>query len=304
LKTFFVVNPQSASGRTGKRWLETNAKLVRGIGQTEHAFTTCPNDAIELTRRALRDGFDCVVAVGGDGTINEVVNGFFERGQPVNGHAAMAVLPLGTGGDFRRSFGWTPNLEHAIERLKGESTIQLDVGLLEYENHEGQTATRFFVNVCSLGVGGLVDQEVGRSKWLGGKLGFMFASMKALVKYSDQTVTFSADAGAPERTQITALSVANGKYFGGGMCVAPEAVPSDGVFDVTVWQGFGFSDFLLKSKALYSGSHVNLSGTRVFKCRSLEASSDQQVLLDVDGEQLGRLPCKIKILPGAIRLKT
>jgi len=102
---------------------------------------------------------------------------------------------------------------------------------------------------------------------------------------------------------ITTLSVANGRYFGGGMCVAPEAVPSDGFLDVTIWSGFGLSDFVLKSKALYSGSHTRLPGTRCLRCRTLEAESEQEVFLDADGEPVGKLPCKMSLISGAIQLK-
>ncbi len=124
-----------------------------------------------------------------------------------------------------------------------------------------------------------------------------------LLQYKDQKIRFTLDAGATEELGVTTVAVANGKYFGGGMCVAPEADPHDGLFDVTVWSGYGFSDFILKAKSLYNGSHVKLPGTRVLRCKTLSAVSNEEVLLDVDGEQPGRLPCRLTILPGAIRLK-
>jgi diacylglycerol kinase family enzyme len=150
----------------------------------------------------------------------------------------------------------------------------------------------------------VVDREVKASpKMLGGKMSFVWASLKALITYSDQKVRLSVDENPPEELRITAVSVANGKYFGGGMCVAPNAHPSDGLFDVTIWSGFGLADFVLKSKALYSGTHIRLPGTRCLRCKTLKGESDQEVLIDLDGEAVGRLPCRMTLLPQAIRLK-
>jgi diacylglycerol kinase family enzyme len=151
-----------------------------------------------------------------------------------------------------------------------------------------------------------VDREVNESsKALGGKLSFMFGSMKALLKYRDQKVRFRCDDTPAQMATVTAIAVANGRSFGGGMMVAPDADTSDGLFDVTIWSGYGLMDFAIKSKAIYDGSHVNFPGTRRLQCRRFEAESAEgsEVLLDVDGEQPGRLPCRMEILPGAIRLK-
>lgn len=304
MKAFFVVNPASANGQTGRQWLKISAELRRTLGDFGHAFTSAPMEAMHLTSGAIRDGHDCIVAVGGDGTLNEVVNGFFENGQAINPDAAVGIVPRGTGGDFRRTFGWGAELASAVGRLAQAGTAPLDVGKVEYTDHSGRPATRYFANICSFGASGLVDRKVNETtKLLGGKASFILGTVKALTSFKDQTVRLAADDGAPEQLQVTTVAVANGKYFGGGMCVAPEALPSDGWFDVTVWSGYGFSDFILKAKSLYDGSHVKLPGTRCFRCRTLTATSRQEVLLDVDGEQPGRLPCRLSILPSAIRLK-
>ncbi len=304
MKTFLVVNPQSANGQTGKRWVELSAKMGAALGEFGHAFTSGPMEAARLARKALEDGYECIVAVGGDGTVNEVVNGFFHEGKALNPNAALAVLPRGTGGDFKRTFGWDNELEPALNRLKTDRTEPFDVGLLEYTGHDGRPASRYFANICSFGVSGLVDQEVNRSsKAMGGKLSFMLGSVKALLKYSDRKVRFSLDGGPEQALDVTTFSVANGRYFGGGMLVAPEASTSDGQFDVTVWSGYGLMDFALKSKAIYDGSHIHLPGTRRFRCKALRAQSDAEVLLDVDGEQPGRLPCSMSVLPAPIRIK-
>jgi YegS/Rv2252/BmrU family lipid kinase len=299
-----VVNPRSANGQTGKRWLELAAQTRRRLGEFGYAFTEGPMDAAQLARKALHQGYRCIVAVGGDGTLNEVVNGFFENGKVIDPKAALGVIPRGTGGDFRRTFGWSLELDQALDRLAGESTQPFDVGLLDYTTPAGARQQRYFANICSFGVSGQVDAEANRAtKVLGGKLSFIIASVKALARYRDRTVRLSADGAAPETLAITTVAVANGRYFGGGMQVAPGADPADGLFDVTVWSGYRLTDFALKGKSLYDGSHIHSDRTRTFRCRQLRAESDEEVLLDVDGEQPGRLPCAMTVLPAAIRLK-
>jgi YegS/Rv2252/BmrU family lipid kinase len=304
MKTFFVVNPKSANGATGRRWGELAAQIARTLSDFGVEFTKGPMDAAHLARQAVKAGYDCVVAVGGDGTINEVVNGFFEGDKVLNPAVALGVLPRGTGGDFRKTFGWNLDFDAAVRRLKSPDTRPFDVGRLDFVGHDGSKQVRYFANICSFGVSGLVDDEVNRtSKALGGKLSFMWGSLKALTKYKDQVVNVSFDGRPTESLAITTLAVANGKFFGGGMKVAPEADVSDGLFDVTIWSGYGLTDFVLKSAAVYSGHHVKWKGTRTLRCREVVADSQEKVLIDCDGEQPGSLPCKMTILPAAIRLK-
>jgi YegS/Rv2252/BmrU family lipid kinase len=304
MRTFLVVNPQSAGGATGRRWPEIRAEVLRAVGDgAEHAFTERPMHAAALTAEALKSGFRRIVAVGGDGTLNEVVNGFFQDGTAVPADACLALVPRGTGGDFRRTFGLNGSLRESCQRLAGE-VRPLDVGRIRFTRPDGTPGTRYFVNVASFGVSGKVDQAVNSgSKALGGKVSFFIASVRTLLGWRDQKVRIRADGGAEESLAITTLAVANGQYFGGGMRVAPDADPSDGQFDVTIWSGYHLKDFALKSASVYDGSHVRWAGTRTLRCRRLEASSDEEVLLDVDGEQPGRLPATFELLPGALRIQ-
>ncbi|MDP2269841.1 MAG: diacylglycerol kinase family lipid kinase [Archangium sp.] len=304
MKTFFVVNPKSANGATGKRWAELAAGIARTLSDFGVEFTKQPLDAVHITRQALKSGYDCIVAVGGDGTINEVTNGFFEDGKVLNPNAALGVLPRGTGGDFRKTFDWDLDSDAAIRRLKTPDTRPFDVGRLDFLGHDGTQQTRYFANICSFGVSGLVDLEVNNtSKALGGTVSFMWGSLKAMRKYKDQRVRMTIDDKPLEEVMVTTLSVANGKFFGGGMKVAPDADVSDGLFDVVVWSGYGLTDFVVRSKGLYSGSHTTWKGTRIVRAKKLVAESDEKVLIDCDGEQPGTLPCTMTILPSAIRLK-
>ncbi len=304
LKTYLVVNPASANGATGKGFARI-ADAVRGaIGDFGHGFTRGPMEAAELARKALEDGYECVVAVGGDGTINEVVNGFFKEGRPVRPGAALGLIPRGTGGDFRKSFGWDLDLGKAVQRLQGDATKPLDVGLVEMVTAQGEPARRYFANIASAGVSGQVDEEANRSsKILGGKLSFAVASLKALMKYQDRRIRFSLDDGPATEVLATCLAVANGQYFGGGMWVAPGAQPDDGQFDITLWTGLGVGDFVLRSKSLYDGRHVDSPNTRRYKAKKVRIETEEEVLLDIDGEQPGRAPATFLIVPGVLRIK-
>jgi YegS/Rv2252/BmrU family lipid kinase len=291
VKTYFVVNPRSANGETGRRWPEYQARLGREIPDAAFGFTAGQMDAARLARQALKDG-----------TINEVTNGFFDGDKAVDSQAVLGVLPRGTGGDFRKTFDWDVDLDQNIARLARNQSKPFDVGHLEFTAHDGKPATRVFANICSFGVSGDIDAEVNKASKALGALAFSVGGVKALLKFSDPEVTVRFDGGAPERLKITMLAVANGKYFGGGMKVAPNADPCDGRFDITVWSGFGVKDFVLKQAMMRDGRHVELAGVRTRTCTTLEAHSDKTVLIDCDGEQPGRLPCKMKVLPGAIRL--
>jgi len=310
LKPFLVVNPRSANGSTA-RHVDAILRAVRGaVGEARHAFTERAMHAAELTRGALRDGHDLIVAVGGDGTVNEVVNGFFhparpgEPAAPVRPGAALALLPRGTGGDLRRSVGLDQDLDRCAARLAGQRSA-VDVGRVDYVADDGSAASRYFINVGEVGVGARVVEIANRSsKRLGGKATFVLASLRALAGWRDLPIRASFDGAPAEELSVTTLAVANGKYFGGGMMVAPEARLDDGQFHVTIWSGYGFSDFVFKSGSMYDGSHVNLKGTRTLTARTVtvEPADSRPIGIEVDGERLGRLPATFTLLPGALQL--
>jgi YegS/Rv2252/BmrU family lipid kinase len=302
---FLVVNPQSGGGSTGRRWprLEAQAKAV--FGSLGYALTTKPLEATALTRRALESGYRTIIAVGGDGTMNEVVNGFFGAdGLPVAPGAAVALLPAGTGGDFRRTVKIPTAWAAAARHIAAAPVRMVDVGRIRYQAHDGTQGQRYFINVASCGVPGEVDAEVNRSgKWLGGKLSFMLSSLRVLSRHKDKRVRITVDDGVPEEVRVTALAMGNGQYFGGGMRVTPEAKLDDGLFHCTLWTGYTMKDFVIKAGGVYSGTHVKWPGTRCFTARKVLAESGETVLVDVDGEQPGRLPATFELLPGAIGLR-
>lgn len=305
MKPYLIVNPRSAAGRTGRQFGRI-ARAVRAVlGEFECAFTREPGDGVRLAGEAVRAGGGLVVAVGGDGTASEVIDGIALSPRQAR-DPLFGFIPRGTGGDLRRSLGLPEDLDAAARSLAGRRDIVCDLGRLEYLDPAGVARVRHFANVAGFGIAGVVSGNVNRGRKLGGgKLSFMLASAKALLGWSDQVVRWRADAGPWTEEAITSVSVCNGRFFGGGMQVAPGARVDDGLFDVVVWSGLGFLDFVTKKRKLYDGSHVELPNTRVIRARTVEAEpvGGARLLLDVDGEQPGTIPARFSLLPGALRVR-
>jgi len=227
-------------------------------------------------------------------------------GTPRDPDALFGFIPRGTGGDLRRTLGLPQDLDAAARALASRSTVVCDLGRVEFVGDRGAPEVRHFVNVAGFGIDGVVTHHVNRGfKLGGGKLSYLLASARALLGWSDQRVRWRADGGPWQEQAITALTVCNGRFFGGGMKVAPDARIDDGLFDVVVWSGLGIADFVTKRSMLYDGTHVKLPNTRVVRARTVEAEpvDEAPVLLDVDGEQPGRLPARFTMLPGALRVR-
>ncbi len=305
-RTLLVVNPKSQNGSLGRRWPELSKVVRRELGSFEEAFTKGPNDATELTRKALEDGVELVVAIGGDGTVNEVANGFFEDGKAVAPTAAMALLPFGTGGDFRKSVNVPKDMAKSAAIVARGKTQSIDLGNLQYTTRDGKQGQRVFVNITSFGMSGEISDNVNRaSKRLGGRMTFMIATLKVSMSYAGRRVrlVFDDEQDKAVESTIGTVAVANGRYFGGGMMVAPKAELSDGKFDVVAIEETGLAKSIQFSRHIYKGSHLNLDSVSSRRAKKLYAESvdGQEVLLDMDGEVPGALPATFTILPEALR---
>lgn len=306
-KPAFVVNPNSANRTTGRDWPAIESEARRYFPGMDVRFTSGPMQAAELARAALRDGADLIVSVGGDGTHNEVINGFFEAGTLVRPGSAFAVLSRGTGGDFRKTLGlgrcFGKAIAAAVAELARCRLAPCDVGKLTFIDHTGRQAVRMFINITSFGIGGEVDAEVNRAtKALGGKASFFIGSFRATLRYRNRHVRVAVDGCSVWDDKIYNVAVANGRYFGGGMMIAPNAEIDDGLFEVVFCGDFSFGDALRLGTKIYKGAHLGLPKVRCVRGRCIEAYSDECVLLDVDGEQPGRLPAKFEIMPAAIQV--
>lgn len=306
-RTVLVVNPESQSGALGQNWYEYARIIRREMGSFEEVRTQGPGDATRLAREALRSGAERVVAIGGDGTINETANGFFEDGRPVAPDAQLGILPFGTGGDFRKTVKVPKDLARASRILARGRTRRIDVGELEYTRRGGGTERRVFINIASFGISGLVDRLVNQtSKRLGGRLSFLVATARASVTYQNQRVRLVLDddeAGALDMT-INTVAVANGRYFGGGMHIAPRAELDDGLFDVVAIGDVGVMDMIVAGPRIYNGTHLDLDKVSFRRAATVRAepTGGDEVEIDMDGETPGILPARFRLLPKALSL--
>lgn len=305
-RTTIIVNPRSQGGRLGKRWPEVSDLLSRAFPFDE-AITKAPGDATRLTAEALRAGAERIVAIGGDGTVNEVVNGFFDAatGKPIAPDASFALIPFGTGGDFRRTFRLPTEIAEAAEVIQANHRRKIDVGRLRFVATSGETTHRMFANIASFGVSGVVDRMVNASGKKFGKIGFVWNALRATWSYTNQRVQLTFDDKPSDRVEATinTVAVANGKFFGGAMKIAPDAEPDDGMFDVVVIGDHSFLDVLTKGRRVFKGTHIGTPEVSQRRARIVDAEPIEPgaiVELDVDGEAPGRLPARFEILPGAL----
>ncbi|MFN9808115.1 MAG: diacylglycerol/lipid kinase family protein [Deltaproteobacteria bacterium] len=309
-----VVNPRAGAGRGGSV-LPRVERTLRALGaELCVERTEGPGDATRLVRRALRAGARGVAVLGGDGTLSEATNGFFEAGEPVRPDAFLAPLSAGTGGDFRRSLGAANvgsgalGVEDIVRRVWDAAPRPIDVGHLRYVGNDGSERERTFLNIASFGIGGLVDRLVNDApKWMGGGPAFFVGAARALARYEPQRVRLSVDDAAPCEARITNVAVCNGRFFGGGMHVAPGARLDDGLFDVVTLHALGMRAALGLAPHLYRGTHLGRRGVELARGRVVVAEPidpSEQVLLDVDGEAPGRLPARFEIKRGALLLRS
>lgn len=295
-KIAVIVNPHSAGGKTARNWPAIAAKLERLVGPFTTRFTDSPGAGTTLGRQLIAEGFDFLVAVGGDGTAGEVVNSIFEDDN--RSDICFGLIPTGTGGDFRRSLGLPNNLDGALEVLATGSLRPIDVGKVTYRDFSGQMVTRCFINMLSFGMGGEVAARAKNVVGiLGGRAAFLWASLKGFAIYRGKEVHLTLDGENKVQAFVTDVAVGNGRFYGGGMNPCPTAVLDDGILEVTVIDYMNLFQFLREIPPLYSGNIYRRPKGHHFRARQLRAESKAEVKIEIDGEPLGTLPLEITILP-------
>lgn len=310
MKPVMIVNPGSAGGSTGRRWDRLRSGILEHFPAATEVFTQRPGDATRLTREALQDGATLILSVGGDGTNNEVVNGFFdEEGAPLSPEAAFGLLPRGTGCDFARYLGIPRgDVVAAAEVVANSPTWPIDLAELTVTTPEGGQSRRLYLNISDFGIGGEICARVNRgSKLLGGFLSFLWHSIIALAVYRDRMMELEIPGGAALRGPFRSVVVANGRYFGGGMNINPAGLPDDGLLDLIVLPDEGFFHYLKWFPSLYSEKgvllHPRIAHYRVPGLRARAADPDEDVWVEMDGENPGKLPLEIRVLPHAMRMR-
>jgi YegS/Rv2252/BmrU family lipid kinase len=259
--------------------------------------------AIELTADAIQGGASTIVAVGGDGTIHEVVNGFFQRDRLISDRAKLGILSHGTGSDFQKVLQLPLDEATAAARIERGVSRPVDLLKVRYTQPDGAWASRYSINITSFGMGGVVASRVKRySRFLAGRMSFALATIQTAISFKGVRVAMRFDADKSVQARVTHVAVGNGRYHGGGMLACPLAVIDDGLFDATIVRYLRLPELIRNLSLLYNGKIYNHPKVQFLRASHLRAEADEPAFVEIDGEPLGRLPVEITVIPQAIRI--
>jgi diacylglycerol kinase (ATP) len=295
-RVVFLVNPAAENGAAGRRWPEL-AHRAAALGLRGDALLSeRPGHLTELAREAAADA-DLLVAVGGDGTVHEIVNGI--AGLEVE----LAVIARGTGWDFVRTYGIPRKLERAVDVALNGRTREIDLGRVRYRGWDGRDGEAIFANVASAGMSGAVAKRANEtSKALGGKASYAWATLAVFARWRNDEVTARVD-GEEHAGRMLDIIVANGRYLGGGMMMTPEAEPDDGRFDVLLIGDVTKRDLILTLPKIYRGTHLPHPKATLLRAARVEVDAPEPLPIELDGEQPGTTPVSFDVVPRALRLR-
>jgi YegS/Rv2252/BmrU family lipid kinase len=299
-RTLLIVNPRSRSGATGRRWKVAARELRAALGPIEVEFTRGSRDAERLAREGVRAGIERIVVAGGDGTLSEVATGLLAA--DLARYAQIGLLPFGSGGDFARSLGIPRGLDAAVACLAAGNVRSVDAGRATYRDFRDAERVSYYVNEASFGLSGLAGQLAdGAGKRFGGRFSFAFAALRAIFRYRSARVAIRVDGTSVHEGPLTLGAAANGRFFGAGMRIAPDARIDDGLFDVVIVPQLSTVGMLAELPAIYRGSQLADGVATLVRGSVVEVTApDAEVVLELDGEPLGALPARFELLPGAL----
>jgi YegS/Rv2252/BmrU family lipid kinase len=302
-KIVFIVNPHAGNGSTGSAWPFIESLAKDRIGSFDVYMTKGPGDAVTLAKNAVAEKVRLLVGVGGDGTLNEVVNGVMMHQEIHRSDVTLGFIPNGTGCDFVRTVSIPQDIEQAVDLIASGSVRSIDLGVLDFKDHNGHDRSRFFHNIASFGLGGQVARRVNEStKILGPFISFMWATLISIFLYGKKRIRISIDNGIKKEMDVWNIAAANGQYHGGGMRVAPNASMSDGLLNITIIGDLTIPEVFSNLSRLYNGRICDIDKVITLTGKKAAAASDDRVFIETDGEQPGLLPAVVKIVPGALKI--
>jgi YegS/Rv2252/BmrU family lipid kinase len=311
-----IINPSSRGGRGATDWPLAAVSLRTHFGTFEPRFTESPGDAVRIARDEAVRGRRLILTFGGDGTISEAARGIVDSGKPCE----LGVLPHGTGADFLRTLAMPRRLADAARAIRNARATLVDVGEVSFSNG----ASRTFINSASFGLSAEVADAVNRdgAAKSRGSFAYVSATLEGAKRFQPKRVELRIDDGAWAHRWITSVSLHNGKYFGGGMKMAPSASITDGTLDLVVVERMRLERLLLRAPVIYFGLHVALPEVQVRPTRVLEARSyqgkrrsesesgsepkskhERRMLVEVDGDIAGQLPARFTLRERALRVR-
>jgi diacylglycerol kinase (ATP) len=303
-KIAVIVNPAAGRGGAAKRWPAIQAELAARLGPFDAHFTTAPGEATKLARGALREGARRFVAVGGDGTVNEVLNGLLEpAGRPAEPDTVLCPVPAGTANELCRALGHLEHPLRAYDAAAGRATRSIDLMRVRCAGLDGQPVERFGYLIVSLGAAATISHRTSRSRWLKklGSIAYFLMTPVVTMGFRHRPVAITIDDDGPATRPIFTALVANTENGGGGMKLAPGALFDDGLLDLVEMGDLSRPGILTTVlPKVYSGAHVHHPKVRMSRGRSFYFKSDVDTLVDLDGETIGRLPLDVSVLPRAL----
>jgi len=305
LKTRVIVNPASNHGRTRHRWQEIKEALKGFFKDFKYDFTEKPFQATELTREALKEGTELLIGVGGDGTVNEIANGFFDNQKIINPEASLGIVPSGTGCDLTRSLNIPRNLRNAVKFISEAPDQRIDVGQVVYSDPNGLTSNRYFLNIADFGLGGEVVRKVNEERLKRKASSYIRCLIETMLSFRGHEVRVMVEGQEKACGQYLIGAIANGQVFGKGMKVAPKARLDDCLFDLILVRSLRFLEFCLHGWKLINGSHLSYHKVTMLRGSHIQVFPlrPEPVLIEVDGEQIGHLPASFKIIPRSLPVK-
>jgi len=300
--SLFILNPAAGHGRAARVWASFQKELARVLPGASCVRTESPGHATAIAREAVLGGVGRLVAVGGDGTFSEVLEGVMSAPEELRRKAWLASIPAGSGCDFARHLGYSKDRRGFIELITKGSARPADVGRIKYTGLDGSARERHFINIAAFGIAGDVAHHVKRTgKALGGTLSYALSSARALLTARAKRLRLKAD-GADLSGKYHMCVLANTSFTGGGMLIAPGASHEDGLFDLVLVSDMSRLRLLKNFPKIYRGSHLSEPGVSLRRVKTLSAGSDETVYLNIDGEADGMLPASFEMLPGAVML--
>jgi YegS/Rv2252/BmrU family lipid kinase len=294
-----IVNPTAGAGATARKWPRVKT-LLKHLGMRfEHDLTEAPGHAIELARSAVKQGYELVVSVGGDGTVNEVVNGLYDNKDTKN--AMLGIISTGTGSDYIRTLGIPRTFEEACQHLMNPRKLTVDLGVVECTS-QGQKVRRLFVNFAGLGFDAeIVKATTQKFKVFGSMPAYLMGLFTTLLLYRNRKISLRLDGGVEqEMGMVCAMTMCNGKYGGGGMLLAPDADPTDGLMDILMIGDLSKPDLLWSLPRIYKGTHLTHPKVTMKRAREVEIQCRPPMLVQADGELVGETPASCLVLPAAL----
>jgi len=299
-----IANPNAGGGKVKKDWPIIEPFLKEIIKNYEVIFTEHRHHAIKLVSTKIEESnYRKIISIGGDGTVNEVVNGIFTQNTIATKDIQLGVIMVGTGNDWGKMFDIPLDYEKAISLIPKAKTFIQDVGQVSYFVGE-QESTRYFINCAGLGFDALVTETTNKSKDQGNSstLSYFKSLIGSLIKYKPVDVKVHIDNREILDGKLFTLSLGIGKYTGGGMQQNPDAVADDGLFDLMLVDKIAKTKLVRKIKKLYDGSIKDIEEVQSYRVNNMKVESDHKLMLEVDGESLGHAPFTFGIIPESLQV--